>query len=526
MFVVFLYPEFAYGRSFAVGPDFPVYVWWTRVGATLGISLVGERPGIPALLATFSGTFRLPLTAAVSGLQYACAVSVSVLVVALVRGSVVGGRVTWMLAGGLAGIFAAHLANGYISNLAFTLAFLAAASALATREARGAMAAALLLGAGGLLHPQFFFLGAVILVVVAVWSRIRDADRGWSSDAGRIVLALAGGTAVAGAGLLWTTVGPARLGVATSKDALFRHIGLGRTLTRLYRNRLGKNIRRYALYVLLPLAAMGIPVARGFTRRFLVTWAALTLLAVPVGMQTGWFPPDRVITFSFALPVLAALGAVALWHLLAHLTRPWLAWTVVVVLVGVLVSATMWSWNRQNAYVKPQELIDSTLAGRIGATQPAGTPLVFIVNNPDSKLGFQTTQVANIARAAVPARSREGRLRLRGGRVAILRAAADGPSRALRLQPAVPHHARSDPTEGRRGLRAVPVRRERTRSAEPAPGGVVADACVVRAGAALARAAPWRGRALERLRHRRRHRAGAPVAVGGGAGMGTLDLRR
>jgi hypothetical protein len=47
-------------------------------------------------------------------------------------------------------------------------------------------------------------------------------------------------------------------------------------------------------------------------------------------------------------------------------------------------------------------LIDSTLAGRIGATLPPDTPLVFIVNNPDSKLGFQTTQVANIARAAVP----------------------------------------------------------------------------------------------------------------------------
>ncbi len=402
MFVVFLYPEFAYGRSFAVGPDFPVYVWWTRVGATLGISLVGERPGIPALLATFSGTFRLPLTAAVSGLQYACAVSVSVLVVALVRGSVVGGRVTWMLAGGLAGIFAAHLANGYISNLAFTLAFLAAASALATREARGAMAAALLLGAGGLLHPQFFFLGAVILVVVAVWSRIRDADRGWSSDAGRIVLALAGGTAVAGAGLLWTTVGPARLGVATSKDALFRHIGLGRTLTRLYRNRLGKNIRRYALYVLLPLAAMGIPVARGFTRRFLVTWAALTLLAVPVGMQTGWFPPDRVITFSFALPVLAALGAVALWHLLAHLTRPWLA-------VDRGRGAGGCSGLGDDVVLEPAErLRDAAGADRLHAGRPhrrdvaRGHAARLHREQPGSKLGFQTTQVANIARAAVP----------------------------------------------------------------------------------------------------------------------------
>ena len=66
MIVVFLYPEFAYGRSFAVGPDFPVYVWWTRVGAALGISVVGDRPGIPALIATFAGT--LPSAADGGGL--------------------------------------------------------------------------------------------------------------------------------------------------------------------------------------------------------------------------------------------------------------------------------------------------------------------------------------------------------------------------------------------------------------------------------------------------------------------------
>ena len=159
--------------------------------------------------------------------------------------------------------------------------------------------------------------------------------------------------------------------------------------------------------MLLPLAAMGIPLARGFTRRFLVAWGAITLLGVPVGMLTGWYPPDRVVTFAFALPMLAALGAVALWQLLAAHDRR-VAWAVTVVVLTVLVGATMWSWNRQNEYLTPQQLNTATLAGRIASTLPPGTPLVFVVNNHSAKLGFQTTQVANIARAAVsPSRARD-----------------------------------------------------------------------------------------------------------------------
>jgi hypothetical protein len=146
---------------------------------------------------------------------------------------------------------------------------------------------------------------------------------------------------------------------------------------------------------------MGIPLARGFARRFLVAWSVLTLLAVPVGMVTGWYPPDRVITFAFALPILAALGALSLWQLLVARARSWIAWAVTVALVGVLVGSTMWSWNRQNQYLTPQDLNAATYAGRIASTLPPGTPLVFVVNNTRSKLGFQTTQVANIARAAV-----------------------------------------------------------------------------------------------------------------------------
>ena len=102
----------------------------------------------------------------------------------------------------MAGIFAVHLAAGYVSNLAFSATFIAAAAALARRNARGVIAASLLLGGGGLSHLQFFLVGAVILVAAAAVAWILEPEHGWRSDAGRVLTALAGGGLVVGAGLL------------------------------------------------------------------------------------------------------------------------------------------------------------------------------------------------------------------------------------------------------------------------------------------------------------------------------------
>ena len=78
------------------------------------------------------------------------------------------------------------------------------------------------------------------------------------------------------------------------------------------------------------LAVAGSFRARGFPRRFLVAWAVVSALALPVGMLTGRFPPDRILTFAFCLPILAGFGLVWIGE---RLRRPGLAWPIAIVLV-------------------------------------------------------------------------------------------------------------------------------------------------------------------------------------------------
>jgi hypothetical protein len=386
--------------DFGAGPDEIVYLWWTRVGTSEGVSSVGARPGIPALIGAVAGTLHLPLVPAVAGLQQVLGVGVGLASVALVRGRARGGRAGWLLAGLMAGIFAVHLAAGYVSNLAFSVTFIAAAAALASREARGVVAAALLLGGGGLSHPQFFLAGGVILVVAAAAAWVLEPDHGWRSDAGRVLASLAGGGLVVGVGSLAALIGPARLPVDTSKDGFLRRAGLDEALYRNYLARFRDNVRRFAPWVILPLAAIGIVQVHGFTRRFLIAWAGFTVAGVPIGIATGWFPPERVMTFGFALPILAAQGVTWVWERTEP--RRWLTVSATVVLLAAFALPALNAQRLQATFVEQRDLRAATLAGRIATTLPAGTPLVFVVDDPDRFVTFNATNVANIARAAVP----------------------------------------------------------------------------------------------------------------------------
>ena len=398
---VFALPTLRHGYPFPVGPDMPVYLWWTRVVAYGGPALANERPGAPALIGTIAGVLDRGLIAGLGGIQYALGPAIGLAAVALARGR---GRTMprggWLAAGVLCGVWATFLGGGYVSNLVFVAAFLGAATALARGTRRGAVAAALLLAGGGLTHPGFFAVGALVLTCAGAWAAFHEGRFRWDSDAGRVATALLGGAGLALVGLWSATLGGTRIGGETSTDAFLRHTGQLRALRHAYLDRFLENWRRYSPFMTVALATAGAFRAHGFARRFLLSWAAVSTLGVAAGAATGWFPPDRILMFAFCLPLLAAFGLVALGE---RLGRWWLAWPVGIVLTALIVAPAMRDWRDQQSYTSPEEIAHLTLAGRIAtARSEPGTPLVFVTDSPDTDEAlFRLVYSANVARAAV-----------------------------------------------------------------------------------------------------------------------------
>jgi hypothetical protein len=396
------------GFAYPVGPDGPVYLWWTRLAGHDGLSAV-PRPGIPAIALVLQGTLHLPLTAVLSALECVLGAAVGLGAVALVHQQAVsptdrathididngGPRSTWVVAGVLAGTFAVHLAAGYLASLAFAALFLAAATALAMATSRATVAAGLLLGAAGSAHPLFLLLGVPILVVAA--AQARRTDR---AEVRRVVAASVGGCAVFAAEALALLVGPGQLSVVTSRDGFLRTAGLTDVLRSAYLDRLVHRWTRYVQWASIPLAAYGLRETRGFVRRFLIAWGVVSLGGMVIGLATGLFPPDRFITFGFVVPILAAYGLVRLWR--AVPTRRVLAVAVAGGLVIAMTAGAFIAWARQKPFVSTPEVQAVTAAGRYASAAPPGTPLLFVVNDRDATATFLATQAANVIRAALP----------------------------------------------------------------------------------------------------------------------------
>jgi hypothetical protein len=403
--VVLLLPFVRHGYRFGLGPDIPVYLWWSRVGAAQGLSLVGERPGSPALIAVLAGSLHLSVAAVTAGMEAAFGAAIGVGTAMLVRaaepmsGEERGGRAAWVLGGLLVGLFTVHLAAGYLANLAFAAPFVAAGACLATGSRRGAIVGALLLGGGGLAHPQFLLVGALVLGGVAVWSLGRR-ERGWAGDAGRVAIAVAGAGAIVGAGILSMTIGPARLAVDTSKDGFLRRAGLTDAVRAAYRDRFLHRWTRYVQWLALPLSIVGLMRTGGFARRLLASWTIVVVGGAPIGFLTGWYPADRLITFGFSIPALAGVGVVGVWLWLHR--RAWLAWGVAAALIVAMASGGLIAWSRQSPFISPVEAARATTAAAIADAFPPDTPLVFIVDDGDATASFLATRAANVIRAAVP----------------------------------------------------------------------------------------------------------------------------
>ena len=371
LLAIMVWPYAVDGHRFGVGPDVPVYLWWTRVGAAEGLSWVGSRPGAPAIAAVLAGTLNLNAAAATAALASAMGVAIGAAAAALVR-TADRASAAWWVAGLLTGVFAVHLVAGYLANLVLSACFLAAAACITDR--RRWWAATLLLAGGGLAHLPFLVHGIVVMLGAAALA--------WR----------AGARAAARASVL-----------ASPKDGYLRRAGLDRALVDAYRERFRLRAARYVQWVAVPLAIVGTADAGGFLHRFLASWLVVMAVAIPVGWITGWFPPDRIVTFGFAVPIGAALGLG--WLVRRSARRRWIATAIAVGVVGWMVGGALVAWLRQAPFVSIRESARSAdvleYAAAVTSSSPT-TSIVFLVDEGDVTSTFLAARAANILRAAAP----------------------------------------------------------------------------------------------------------------------------
>ena len=381
------------GAAFPVGPDAPVYLWWSRLATVEGLSAIAYRPGTPALSLVLEGTLGLSVVQATAALEVALGVAVGLAASALVRRRTSAGG--WALAGLLAGTFAVHLAAGYVANLITAAAFLAAGALLDDPRRRAAVLAALVLAGGGLAHPQFLLVGLAILLVAAALA--------WRSDrreAFRLAGTALGGGAVLGIGLLAVRPGAPPLEVDTSKDAFLRRAGLTSELRSAYLDRFVHRWTRYVEWISVPLAVIGFTAPSGNAGRILRSWLVLTFVGVGFALVTGWLPADRFVTFGFAIPILAALGLVRVWHRLER--RRALAVVVTSALTLAMLAGSAIAWDRQEPFLSQDEVRALAVANEAVSRLEPGTPVAFLVNEPDETVSFLATRAGNVIRAGVP----------------------------------------------------------------------------------------------------------------------------
>jgi hypothetical protein len=368
---------------------------------------------VPAVALALGGTLRAPLTAVIAAFEIALPVAVAGACFALSRA---GGAERWsaFAAGLLGGTFAVHLASGWLATLAFAAAFLGALVVLAGREdgpqtdavggGRRTVAAATLLAAATASHPLFAVPGVAILAVAAAWS--------WSTarhDAVRIAGATVGAAVLVGAGAAALALGPGPLAVETSRDAFLRRAGLRDTLASAYLGRLVHRWARYVQWISVPLALAAWRTPASFVRRVLFAWFAVTVAGVAAAVLTRLAPPDRFLTFAFAIPMLAALGLERLRAALlarrdAAFRRRWGAATAIGVgaLVAAMLAGSWIAWSRQEPFVDAAEVAAVTAANAVAAQAPPGTPLVVVVAPSEDPGTFEAARVGNVVRSAMP----------------------------------------------------------------------------------------------------------------------------
>ena len=395
------------GYRLPLGPDGPVYAWWSRFVEVEGLDVV-RRPGAPALILPLTTLlFSEPLHV-VTVLEPVLAMTVGLAGGALVGSALGPDRVRFAAASILVGAFAGFLAAGWLANLILTALFLAALAAfgVAERSWRAVAFGAASLTAAGISHSLFLAValaivaGTVLLLAPEAFRRIRAGERAFDTDAMRLSIGAAagGGGALLALGLL---AGGPRAPGDTSQDQVFRRLGRRETLTARYRERLSGDARRVAM------SALGAAVAatwlgrlgsarQRYARALAASWLVVTALGVAVLWVTGLAPPGRFLTFAYVLPLVTAAAV-------AHAARRG-GWVRIVGVVGaaIVAATSLWGWYRQAPFMSERELRSVETVAPVLESLPPGTPIVVAVDTEEFAAAFHIARFGNVIRAALP----------------------------------------------------------------------------------------------------------------------------
>lgn len=417
LLVAYLAHPIRSGFGLPLGPDGPVYSWWTRLAEEAGLDVI-RRPGVSAAALALGGILGTKPVETITLLGPLLAMSVGLAAGAQAEALLGHDRVRTAVVTLFAGAFAAYLAPGWLANLLLAVLFMGtvAAFGLAERSWRPVALGGALLAAGGLAHWPFALIGALILAG-AVLGLIPDARRRLRSGqplvatpAARLTLGAAAGT---GAGLLamlpaWATAGPP---ADTSQDQFLRRAGafFERLLRMRYRERLVADLPRVAAPLAAGATLGGLSLSTPWWRRqggrylglVAGSWAAVTGLGVVVLFVSGAGPGSRLLSFAFFLPVVAAIGAVSASRRGKRPLHRGMA--AVAVAAGlVFLVGSMWSWYRNRPFVRAEELQAARTAAHAVEALPPGTPLVFIVDTTEQASSFHVTRFGNVIRMALP----------------------------------------------------------------------------------------------------------------------------
>jgi len=410
-------------RRLPIGPDGPVYTWWTELAAREGLGVIPLRPGVPGLALVLGSVFGTEPLQTLAYLGPVLAAAAGLAGGALLETSL--GRGTRRAGAGiiLVGAFAGYLAAGWLANLALTVLFLGALAALATasRSWRAVAAGAALLAAGGLSHAPFLIAalavlaGMVVVYLPEVVTGVREGRKPWNTMAVR--LTVAGTAGVAGAAAGFAILAPMPVRALTSQDALLRRIGLGDILASWRLDRLLVDGRR----AIVPFAAAGWlagaarrrsgaaadsapssaadPAGPRYFWSVCGSWAAVTVVGIAVLAVTGRGQANRLLPFAFFVPLAATAG---LHRLLIGGTTPRPLRLAALAAGAAIVLSGLYGWVDRPPYVEEEELVAARAAARSVAHLPPGTPLVFVVDTEEDAAGFHVVRFSNVIRMELP----------------------------------------------------------------------------------------------------------------------------